>query len=98
MPNTYVFASFPWGGATGCCAAKAIAEATKNAEGCCAATHACATQQPVFQAPPRRGSVMTEAIAQKWLLVNTKVPGAKARCVTTDGIVEERRHGLFRLD
>ena len=53
-----------------------MAEAQK-AEGCCAAK-ACAAQ-PVFQPPQRRGSVMTENVAQKWLLPQTKVPGAKAR-------------------
>lgn len=47
-------------------------------EGCCAAK-ACAAQQPVFQPPQRRGSIMTEAVAQKWLLPQAKVPGAKAR-------------------
>jgi hypothetical protein len=56
-------------------------EATKKADACCAASQACAPQQPVFQAPQRRGSVMTDAVAQKWLLPNTKVPGAKARYV-----------------
>lgn len=61
----------------GCGASKAIAEA-KKAEGCCLA-NACAQQQPVFQPPQRRGSVMTETMAQKWLLPNNKVPGAKAR-------------------
>ncbi len=64
----------------GCCASKAVLEALeahKKAEACCPATQACAA--PVFQPPQRRGSIMTEAAAQKWLLPNTKVPGAKAR-------------------
>lgn len=40
-----------------------------------------ATAQPVFQAP-RRAAVMTEAVAQKWLLSNGKPSGgAKARMI-----------------
>lgn len=62
----------------GCGVSKAVAaqiEECKKADAACCA----AQQQPVFQPPVRRQSVMTEAIAQKWLLPNAKKNGAKAR-------------------
>ncbi len=49
-------------------------------EACCAAPGTQASGPgPVFQPPARRPAIMTEAVAQKWLLSNGKKPGAKAR-------------------
>lgn len=51
------------------------------AEAAAAKSAPVATAQPVFQAP-RRAAVMTEAVAQKWLLSNGKPSGgAKARMI-----------------